>query len=293
MPSDRPPDSFRIGGWQLLDVSGVDAAAFLQRQTMNDVTALRSSGDLQWNGLLNPKGRVQALFLLLRRAENAFWLITPDLSAVGLGELLQRFVLRSRLTVEPVDDASAWGRWCPEAVGVDWASLRRAVVDEAGARFDVPAGSGARQLQITRGLPVSAIDADAEHHWRLDDLRCGLPRLPDEQFEQWTPQMLSLERLGAYSLRKGCYPGQEIVARTHYLGRSKRRLLRVDAEQPIDPAVEVFATGGDSAGNTICNASWRDHHTALLVSGFDYASAGMLVAGGVALRPMPFAGGKS
>ena len=70
-------------------------------------------------------------------------------------------------------------------------------------------------------------DAMAAAHWRRFDLQHGLPRLHGEQVEAWTPQQLSLERLHAFSVKKGCYPGQEIVARTHFLGKAKRGLMRL------------------------------------------------------------------
>ena len=98
-------------------------------------------------------------------------------------------------------------------------------------------------------------DADIEH---------GLPRLSETQSELWTPQMLSLERLGAFSLKKGCYPGQEIVARTHYLGQAKRhiRLVRADHLEIEDP---VFRAE-EKVGNLICVSSGRDMGLALLQS---------------------------
>ena len=83
----------------------------------------------------------------------------------------------------------------------------------------------------------------AELAWRQWDLRFGLPRLDASQQEQWTPQQLSLERLRAFSVSKGCYPGQEIVARTHFLGKAKRGLVALCAAAPIPSDAEVELDG--------------------------------------------------
>jgi len=94
--------------------------------------------------------------------------------------------------------------------------------------------------------------------WRAEDLVHGLPRLDAAQSEQWTPQMLSLERLRAFSVRKGCYPGQEIVARTHFLGKQKRELVLLRGDAP-------FEAGGDIASV----ASVGSRHLALAVRGVE------------------------
>jgi folate-binding protein YgfZ len=87
--------------------------------------------------------------------------------------------------------------------------------------------------------------------WREADLRHGLPRLGPAQVEAWTPQMLSLDRLRAFSLKKGCYPGQEIVARTHYLGQAKRGLVLVAGDALREG--EALADGrGAAVGTLVC-----------------------------------------
>src|SRR3546814_3526677 len=90
-----------------------------------------------------------------------------------------------------------------------------------GFAFDFSGDGGARTLWAGPGL-ASTDDLDARARWAAFDLAHGLPRLAESQIEKWTPQQLSLERLHAYSVKKGYYPGQEIVARTHFLGQAKR-----------------------------------------------------------------------
>ena len=90
-------------------------------------------------------------------------------------------------------------------------------------------------------------DATAEHlgietsydEWRLDNLRTGIPEILAEQSEEFTPHMLNLDLLGAVSVSKGCYPGQEIVSRTHFRGATKRRMLRFESAAPVNPGDKV------------------------------------------------------
>jgi len=246
-----------LTGFSLLDAQGPDAEAFLQAQLMNDVRAL-APGRWQWNGWLTPKGRVIALFALVRTAPTSFLLILPDVAAGDLRLALQRFVFRSKVQLSVRADAScaaafdgeAGGDFGPaDAVhGDDLDGLQLAWHGEDGPRY---------LLVLPAGSPhLAASDPATDARWLAADLALGLPRLPVSQREAWTPQMLSLERLNAYSLKKGCYPGQEIVARTHYLGQAKRRLaglsgtglatgaeLRDGAEKPLGTVIAATADG--------------------------------------------------
>jgi len=298
MPSNPAPQinldspTARLSGWEVLEVLGADATAFLQRQSMNDVLALNAqggAGQSHWNGLLTAKGRLQALFLLLKVAADTWWLISPDVSAGALKALLRPFVLRSKLQMVERDDLAAFGSWDVEAEAVSWQSLNSALAAEQTARFTFPAERGSRQLHIQHRSPF-AVAPDADARWRLDDLRCGLPRLSADLTDSWTPHMLGLQRLQAFSLKKGCYPGQEIVARTHYLGRSKRQLQRFDADQPIQIDAMVINSEGEEIGNTICNASAAGRHTALVVTALPSLNGARLRQSELALRPLGFAG---
>ena len=113
--------------------------------------------------------------------------------------------------------------------------------------LDMGGDGGPRTLRIGTAAPD---DEAARLAWQVSDLRHGLPRLPASQREQWTPQQLALDRLAAYSVKKGCYPGQEIVARTHFLGKVKRGLVRLQGAgvpelaevmdgEPVGPAAQT------------------------------------------------------
>lgn len=269
LPQDAEPAQARFSalpGHGVLELSGRDAIAFAQAQCMNDVAAL---GDLQWqwNGWLTPKGRLVALFALLRLDGERLWLVLPDYPAAALGERLQRFVFRSRLALRVRDDLRASGAFVTpaRAAGPEAAMLEGGIVE-----LDLGAGAGPRSLRI--GPAFAATEARDAARWRAFDLAHGLPRLPEAQSEQFTPQMLSLERLRAFSVRKGCYPGQEIVARTHFLGQSKRGLALLASERPMPEGAEV-GDGQRAIGSIASSARDEDGHLALAVLPHERAQA--------------------
>lgn len=286
-PIDCIPACPALPGTGVLAVRGRDAGAFLQAQSMNDVAAL-AVGQWHWNGLLTAKGRVIFLFALARTGDDAFLLVAPDASAAELKAQLQRFVFRSKLSL---DDAPAL---VAAAAPGQAAGAGHALLDggEGAIGLDLGGEGGPRCLWL---LPPAhpalapedpAVGAD----WRLADLAHGLPRLAAGQREAWTPQMLSLERLGAFSLKKGCYPGQEIVARTHYLGQAKRGLQRLSAAAALAEAATVAGPEGQELGKLACVASHGARHEALAVlpAGLDAAAA---LTAGQPLRRLPLLGG--
>jgi folate-binding protein YgfZ len=249
---DAHSGRFPLPGWQIVEARGRDAAAFLQAQTMNDVAAL-PVGHWQWNGWLNPKGRLIALFALLAMDAERYWLVVPDFPAAELAQRLQRFVFRSKLTLRAREDLLAFGEFTrpARALGSDFDTTVDG--EHEIVELDLGAPDGARTLRIeSRTADNDLATSSAAARWNAFDLVHGLPRLTIEQSEQWTPQMLSLERLAAYSLKKGCYPGQEIVARTHYLGQAKRALARIGGSE-LAVGAEIVADGR-AIGSVVCVA---------------------------------------
>ena len=280
-PQAGSAQEFRLPGHDVLSIAGRDATAFAQAQFMNEVAAL-PVGHWQWNGWLTPKGRVIALFALLKRDAETLWLLLPDTDATDLAAKLQRYVFRSKLVLAARDDLHANGRFAAPAQ----ASGATFAVDGDALELDFGGDGGPRTMRIS----PSAANADAASaaHWRRFDLQHGLPRLRDDQIEAWTPQQLSLERLRAFSVKKGCYPGQEIVARTHFLGKAKRAatVLRVDAG--VLPGGEVLQAG--QAIGTIVAVATGSPSLALAVLPLD-AELAMLQAGGHDATPEPFVDG--
>src|SRR5690606_21575830 len=143
-----------------------------------------------------------------------------DGDAGALATALRRFVFRSKVVLQVPEDRSVCGiLGAPaRASGADSATDDRGRIE-----LDFGDGTLARTLRICSGC-ANPVDAAVLARWRAADIACGLPRPGAATLDAWTPQQLSLDRLKAYSVRKGCYPGQEIVARTHFLGQAKRGL---------------------------------------------------------------------
>jgi len=208
-------DFSALPGHAVIALQGPDAQAFAQAQFANDVAALQA-GQWQWNAWLTAKGRVIAIFMLCRIGPDDWWLVLADGRAADLAAQLQRFVFRRKLRIVVREDLHAGGRFGAPAS----AQGNALVAVENEVEFDLGAPALPRTLKISP--QACTVQAGFESQWRQADLRLGLPRLDDSAVEQWTPQQIGLDRLAAYSVKKGCYPGQEIVARTHFLGKAKR-----------------------------------------------------------------------
>ncbi len=237
---------------ELLQLHGLDAAAFAHAQFMNDSREL-VDGAGQWSGWLTPKGRLVAFFALIRLAADDFLLWMPDGGGDALRERLQRFVFRSKLTLTVRDDLQAIAGFYPADQPVS--PPADATVREI-ARFDPDPGNADRPrvLVVAEGTPACASDDALIARWRLDDLASGVPYIAagSAGSEQFVPQWLSLERLNAYSVRKGCYPGQEIVARMHFLGQSKRAAYRLaGAGTPPEVLDRIVAGDGSGVGEVV------------------------------------------
>lgn len=283
--SDNPQvsrDTFFALGFGVVALSGPDAVKFAHAQFMSDVARL-ADGHWQWSGWLTPKGRVIALFALLRLDARTLWLLLPDSDADELAAQLRRFVFRSKLAIEGRDDLVARGAFVGPS-GANASAIGGGAAQ--GVALDLGADGGPRTIHV--GTEHAPEDAAALARWMRFDLEHGLPRLDDSQREQWTPQMLSLERLHAFSVKKGCYPGQEIVARTHFLGQAKRGLAALSASAPIGSGADVELDGA-VVGRVV--ASTLDPPClALAVLPLERAD-GPLRAGGLVLHDVTLRGG--
>lgn len=284
--SDNLPTSaisrFALPDHAVIALEGADATAFAQAQFANDVVAL-APGYWQWNTWLTPKGRVIALFALLKLEQDRILLLLPDVDADGLASQLQRFVFRRKLQIAMRADLQVSGAFRP----ADSALNARIGIDGDLIEIDCGDGDQSRTLHIApvREWPDQA---DSQARWKSFDLLHGLARLPAAQREQWTPQQLSLERLQAFSVKKGCYPGQEIVARTHFLGKAKRGLVLFEASTAVVPGAEV----SDPARvvGSVVSASEGERHLALAVLPLE-REVSVLNAGDIALREIPLIDG--
>lgn len=237
-----------LAGYGLLRISGEDAAPFLQGQCTCDVTALapERSGV---GAFCTPKGRVIASFRLLRAEQGFYLLLAADL-AETVRKRLQMYVLRSKVVLEDLTPR----RGMIGLLGGGSEALRDACGIEApqepGAWLETP-GSLFLRLDDHTGRFLVAADMDTAPRlwsrlsenlprvhpdlWRLRDIAAGFPEIVAATSEEFLPQMLNLDALEGIGFQKGCYTGQEIVARTHFLGQVKRRMFRLRCVGEIEP----------------------------------------------------------
>jgi folate-binding protein YgfZ len=282
-PQPAPCEDFALPDHRVLALCGRDASAFAQAQFMNEVAAL-APGHWQWNGWLTPKGRVVALFALLKLDAETLWLLLPDADPDALAIQLQRFVFRSKVVIAARPDLHVSGALAAptQAIGSRFAGDAKTLIE-----LDIGGDGGARVLRIDGQEAFQVPDCSAR--WATFDLAHGLPRLSESQSSQWTPQQLSLERLRAYSVKKGCYPGQEIVARTHFLGQAKRGLALFDANAAVASGGEV-RDGVRAIGTIVSAASDSGKHHALAVLPLEHQAA-VLHVDGITLGERPLLGG--
>ena len=215
---------------ETLQIEGPDAIAFAHAQFSSKVSSL-GIGQWQFSAWLDPQGRVRALFQLARVADDRLLLLLRGGSAAAMAETLRRFVFRSRLALHALHArALASGPALP---------LHEVQTVDGALTF----GCDTHSLRIVDDLP-------GDDRWRLAQLRAGWPWLPDDSLSQWLPEALSLQRLQAVAIDKGCYPGQEIVARLHYRGGHKRHLHSVALSQPAS-AGEALMRDGHEVGRLL------------------------------------------
>jgi folate-binding protein YgfZ len=198
----------------VLAFRGPEAAHFLQGQLSADIEKL-PVGASTLAGLHNPQGRVVALLAVARAASDELFAVLPAELAAAVAQRLRKYLLRAKLRIEDVGDALSVVGTTAEVAGfaspgfpsIEWGTRRLLLVP--APRLD----------------EFSFADA-AAGRWQAADVAEGLPQVYAATTEAFVAQMLNLDLLGAIDFAKGCYTGQEVIARSHYRGRVKRRLQR-------------------------------------------------------------------
>ena len=271
----------RLDFLTVLRVSGRDALAFLQGQLTADVGEVGASASriAAW---CSAKGRVLALFRLFADPAGGYRIVCERWVAATLLARLRMFILRSDVRIDDAGDdlevagvagalalpdpLAAWARTAEVDGAAAFEEVAIARVPGHHRRFLVT-GSAARMASITRArLADGARQADAGA-WRLADLCAGVPRVTAQSSDAFLPQMLNLDRLRAVSFEKGCYVGQEIVARAQHLGRVKRRAFvgRTAAAAEGDPVVDAAEHKARKVGDVVAVEPHPDGDSAALV----------------------------
>jgi len=270
-----------LSHYGLIAVHGDDAVEFMQGQFTNDVRKVDERHS-QLSGLCNPKGRLLASFRLFRHGDS-YYLCLPAEMVEGVINRLRMFVLRARVTLEEASDTFVH-------LGLSGKETRTVLQDYAG---ELPTEAGqakSQDSQIILAIPgihpsyevFTTVDRAAAlwdklnvrsapvgaEAWRLLDIQAGIPVIYPGTRESFVPQMINLQLVDGVSFKKGCYTGQEIVARMQYLGKLKRRmyLARVSVSAAPHPGDELFCASDpqQSCGQLVSVAGHPDGGHALL-----------------------------
>ncbi len=252
----------------LIGVHGEDAASFLQGQLTGDVRQV-DAGHSQLSAYCSPKGRMLASFRIFMRGERYFLCLPRPLVDATL-KRLRMFVLRAKASLEDASDSLVriglsgpqseavlrdyLGNLPQEFDGVVQAKDLTAIrLPGPHPRFEIH-GEREPMEKLWTSLDVRAAPV-GRGPWELLDIRAGLPMIFEQTADAFVPQMTNLQALGGVNFKKGCYTGQEVVARMQYLGKLKRRMYRarVDASERPQPGDAVVAEGSDgqSAGKVV------------------------------------------
>jgi tRNA-modifying protein YgfZ len=279
-----------------IEVRGADAAAFLHGQLSHAVLAI-DAAEAPLAAWADARGRIRALFRVLRLPER-WLLVTPRDGANALVKKLGMFVLRSKVEIALAADVGAAALLgdassvlVRHGTAAETPVNRMVCRDElcfvrVGERYWQAFGAPAALRPLKASL-AEATEAEAA----LAEIELGIPEISQQTAERYVAQMLNLDELGAISFDKGCYPGQEIIARVHNLGGVKRRARRYAAQlAPPAPGTPVLAEGSREVGEVVRSAVAT--HGCELLAVVDHAAAdAVLTCAGAPLRglELPFA----
>jgi tRNA-modifying protein YgfZ len=272
---------------------GIDAASFLHGQLTNDFTTLGLS-EARLAAFCSAKGRMQASFIAFKRSHEEIWLVcSRDLLAPTL-KRLSMFVLRSKVKLSDITSTTA-------LYGVTESAIKNIVAYAISTRANGQFGlknwvSMPPALGVQRALVAQPLD-DAppegpqlgEALWLWSEVMSGVATVSQPVLEAFVPQMLNYESVGGVNFKKGCYPGQEVVARSQFRGAIKRRGFLTRSDAPLAAGQEVFATSDATqpAGIVAQAAQAPDGSYNAIVSLQLSAAHEALSVGGAALQLLP------
>jgi tRNA-modifying protein YgfZ len=241
--SSKPSSMWALPHYGSILVSGPDAAPYLQGQLSFDMTRL-TPGRMELASCNSAQGRVQALLWMLERQDGIALVLSSALVDSTLARL-RKYILRSKVKIESGLDKFA-------VCGAESSN-------EADERTHIQQGDvsivrwpgGVRSLLLAPISMTSTSDESFVRRWHLEDIRAGVPYVSSQTHEAFVAQMLNVDLLGGISFEKGCYTGQEIIARTHFRGTVKRRMLRFQAECPAPSPGTRILNAGSHAGDVV------------------------------------------
>jgi len=266
---DTTPCYMPLDALGLLSVSGEDSQPFLQNLLTNDI-ALLAINHSQYSGLCNPKGRLLALFLIIRTGDTSYQLIMPKALCEPITKRLSMYKLRSKVTITDDSERMAClGLTLGQVSKLDLAEVDYQGSEQDGYRHTKLPAQLARWLIVCEKEAVADLvnklnnqDYQCQHadYWLWLDITAGLASVSQLTQEKFTPQQLNLDLTEAVNFKKGCYPGQEVVARLHYLGKPSRRLFIAQAHSQLAliPGDDIMTAQDSIAGHVVSSVQQGD-----------------------------------
>ena len=244
-----------------LHVTGSDASKFLHAQFTNDLANLPVNS-WQYSGYCTPKGRLLAFMTIARVGENKYLLILPADISESILPRLRMFVMRDDVTISPQQGQVSIAGIVSSAEALSTTGLvfenetGRLTNEDSSYLLTIDDEAG-RYLYIGNIDSIKALSLPTTHrgNWTVLDIQSGIPAILATTQEAFVPQMVNLDLIGAVNFKKGCYPGQEIVARVHYLGKIKQRMyvMTTSHKGVCNPGDKLYITGQEdkTAGTVV------------------------------------------
>lgn len=271
----------RLPFFGVVRVSGEDRASFLHGQLSNDINNL-ASGQACYATYNTPKGRVLANMLVVNRGEDLLLVMAQDLTE-AIVKRLRMFVLRAKVVFELMPDLAVSSELAdntePHPAAEPQLSFP-AQIQENAVEIALP-HTGRLKISVTEN--AAEYQAEAENAWNLHEIRSGYPWICAATKEAAVAQMLNQHIIGAVHFRKGCYPGQEIIARAQYRGQVKRGLAVLSGDS-LEAAGIAVKVGEEEAGVILNTALTEQGSLSLAVIKFSAAEAALTDADGNALK---------
>lgn len=289
------PHQYPLSRLSAVALSGPDHLGYLQGQVTCDVAALPVGGQTL-GGHCDPKGKLWASFRLLRQPERLLLLLEQDLLARQLPEL-KKYAVFAKLTITPEADLPLWGL---AGAGSDAWVAEQWGLSDTGLLGEGMACRLAADRWLVAGVPADdSLPAAPETNWWGLEILAGLPHLSAVHQGEYIPQMINLQALGGISFHKGCYTGQETVARAKYRGANNRALFILQGQSPQSVApgdvLELALESGDWKRAGLVLDVWQQGGNILLsaVLPQDLAADARLrlkadETSQLAIRPLPY-----
>lgn len=271
----------RLPFFGVVRVSGEDRASFLHGQLSNDINNL-ASGQACYATYNTPKGRVLANMLVVNRGEDLLLVMAQDLTE-AIVKRLRMFVLRAKVVFELMPDLAVSGELADNAEPHPAAEPQLSFPAQIQANTVEIALPHTGRLKISTAENAAEYQAEAENAWNLHEIRSGYPLICAATKEAAVAQMLNQHIIGAVHFRKGCYPGQEIIARAQYRGQVKRGLAVLGGDS-LEAAGIAIKVGEEEAGVILNTALTEQGSLSLAVIKFSAAEAALTDADGNALK---------